>query len=272
MFTKASKPFILAAHSDTFQLRVSAVLTLSVLSLSLFIVFLGVSRVALVLCVLLPFPLQVSLSSASYCHFLASLHLRSLPYTIMILLKPLWAGRKMASLDPTHIEGMLASTEAAVLGWVLGVNISVANQLSGTIPAIFATLGSLVNFDVGVTQSARVLLSENHISGTLPSFEFANLSDFASFSVNPISGAMPNTMRHGSVAILHTKQEPCTVREKMRGRDRETERWSGRGRRCVSYNITLSVRFFTPGTGLCQFAFSQSRISGSLPQSPGPFM
>lgn len=271
MFTQPSKPFLLAAYSDTFQLRVSAVLALSVLSLSLFIIFLGVSRVALVLCVLLPFPLQVSLSSATYYHSLASLHLLVALYHYD-LAEAFVAGRKMASLDLTHIEGMLASTEAAVWGWVLGVNISVANQLSGTIPAIFATLGSLVNFDVGVTQSARVLFSENHISGTLPSFEFGNLSDFASFSVNPISGAMPNTMRHGSVAILHTQQEPCTVREKMRGRDRETERWSDRGRRCVSYNITLSVRFFTPGTGLCEFEVSQSRISGSLPQSPGPVM
>ena len=101
---------------------------------------------------------------------------------------------------------MLESGDAAVRGWVVGVNISVANKLSGTIPMIFATLGSLRNFDVGATNYARKLVSLNNISGTLPSLVFANLSAMASFSANPISGVMPDTMLHGSVTEFYCTQ------------------------------------------------------------------
>ena len=101
---------------------------------------------------------------------------------------------------------MLESADAAVRGWVVGVNISLANKLSGTIPMIFATLGSLRYFDVGATNFARKLVSESNISGTLPSFQFANFTERASFSANPISGVMPDTMRHGSVTEFYCTQ------------------------------------------------------------------
>ena len=99
---------------------------------------------------------------------------------------------------------MLESADAAVRGWVVGVNISLANKLSGTIPMIFATLGSLRTFDVGrrVAKSGSL----NNISGTLPSFQFANFTERASFSANPISGVMPDTMRHGSVTEFYCTQ------------------------------------------------------------------
>ena len=107
---------------------------------------------------------------------------------------------------------MLESADAAVRGWVVGVNISLANKLSGTIPMIFATLGSLRYFDAGATTTptssdvARKLFSLNNISGTLPSFQFANFTERASFSANPISGVMPDTMRHGSVTEFYCTQ------------------------------------------------------------------
>ena len=66
-----------------------------------------------------------------------------------------------------------------------------ANALSGTIPAIFAALSFLSYFTVG---AGTRFVSLNKISGTLPSFEFANLSYFSEFMANPISGFMPDPM------------------------------------------------------------------------------
>ena len=125
----------------------------------------------------------------------------------------LWAGRKMASLDPTQIDGMIYLANTLSFYNLSGTFLNAlnsANLLSGTIPKIFATLGSLRYFDVGATNFARKLVSESNISGTLPSFEFANLSASARFSGNPISGVMPDTMRHGSVTEFY-----CTHYKKL---------------------------------------------------------
>ena len=133
----------------------------------------------------------------------------------MTLLTPLRAGRKMASLDPTQIDGMIYLANTLSFYNLSGTFLNAlnsANLLSGTIPKIFATLGSLRYFDAGATTTptssdvARKLFSLNNISGTLPSFEFANLSDSAHFSANPISGVMPDTMRHGSVTEFYCTQ------------------------------------------------------------------
>ena len=98
----------------------------------------------------------------------------------------------MASLDPANIGNALSGITYAV------TNLSSANALSGTIPEIFAALSSLRDFDVG--EYDRNPSSLNNISGTLPGFEFANLSHGISFSTNPISGAMPDVLQQGSVA------------------------------------------------------------------------
>ena len=97
----------------------------------------------------------------------------------------------MASLDEN--EGLLSAT----LNGTTAIFYS-ANALSGTIPEIFAALSSLRYFDVGEFKDNPT--SSNNISGTLPAFEFANLSHRVCFSTNPISGVMPNVMQQGSVA------------------------------------------------------------------------
>ena len=97
----------------------------------------------------------------------------------------------MASLDEN--EGLLSAT----LNGTTTIFYS-ANALSGTIPEIFAALSSLRYFDVGESKDKSA--SSNNISGTLPGFEFANLSHGIIFSTNPISGAMPDAMQQGSVA------------------------------------------------------------------------
>ena len=97
----------------------------------------------------------------------------------------------MASLDPASIGNALSGIAFAL------TNLSHANALSGTIPEIFAALSSLRDFDVGEYDKSSSSL--NSISGTLPAFEYANLSQRVRFSTNPISGAMPD-VTPGSVA------------------------------------------------------------------------
>jgi hypothetical protein len=111
----------------------------------------------------------------------------------MLLLKPLRAGRKMASvLD-------LSQQESVTEGVANVTGLESANALSCTISAIFAALSFISYFEVGVgTRFVHSIsgpdVSLNKISGTLPPFEFANLSHFSEFVANPISGFMPDPM------------------------------------------------------------------------------